>query len=687
MKKMLRIIGIVLIPVLVSLLLPFRISHAAANITVSYSNADDTIEVRPATSDLVTFTLSDIADKLSNKSLLQKNSGQWVLRANLLIKGDEDDSSDLHLEIENETLRLKSDAEGFVWLKIFNADATIRDASITSINGSGDFDENISDGRAFILAKYNSILDIFDSEIGYLGYPAGESYGLSWRVPLGDKDEYRVTGTVEGSDIHHNYYGIYTHSAEEMVFRGNQIRNNISYGLDPHDDSNNFLVEDNDAFENGRHGIIFSKRCENNIIRNNRSFNNFLTGIMLDKDSNNNIVENNTTYGNINGIALYGSSKNTVRNNTVYENDRGILAKDNSENNTIEGNTVTDQFQYGIYFYNGAENNTIEANEVSTSLDWGIYLKTPSNEVLRNTLTGNTVGIYLFGNDASGNILDSNTIAESLRDGIVIKQGGNNKLEKNEVLSSANHGIVLRNSAENILAENLTSENGNHGIYLYDGSRKTLIEDNESSANGGRGIYLKGSDANTIRNNTTEDNASYGIFAFDSSENEFSGDTILGNFRDFYYGKEGADNTVYVDNERIMVKVSDSASSFKAISRDQAVLENNRGLETTITPETAFLENNLASREVWIDPALLWIIPQSGSGKISLTSWHDEVDGTKQWQGTFGNALIRIGGLTPGGNYRFLVNGAEVSTHTADSAGEVQFNYDGGNAKKSYEIK
>ena len=114
-------------------------------------------------------------------------------------------------------------------------------------------------------------MNIYDSDIGYLGYQAGVSYGLSWKVqePAEMLDAINVYGTVENTVIHHNYYGAYSFGAEGMVWRNNEFYNNIEYGLDPHDDSDNLLIEGNNAHHNGNNGIICSKRCNNLTIRNN----------------------------------------------------------------------------------------------------------------------------------------------------------------------------------------------------------------------------------------------------------------------------------------------------------------------------------------------------------------------------------------------------------------------------------
>ncbi|CAM9773108.1 unnamed protein product, partial [Discosporangium mesarthrocarpum] len=60
-------------------------------------------------------------------------------------------------------------------------------------------------------------LDIVDSEMGYLGYQASESYGLAWKVRGFCKDKSNpgifdgvgVYGDILRSDIHHLFFGMY----------------------------------------------------------------------------------------------------------------------------------------------------------------------------------------------------------------------------------------------------------------------------------------------------------------------------------------------------------------------------------------------------------------------------------------------------------------------------------------------
>ncbi len=133
-------------------------------------------------------------------------------------------------------------------------------------------DKNYQDGRSYILVKDGSRMDVIDSEIAYLGYPRPHDlpyspYGISWKMSTEKLGKLLPTGEVINSKFHHNYFGAYTFGATGMLWRGNEFYENVRYGLDPHDDSNGFLVENNIFRNNGTHGLIFSKRCINNMIR------------------------------------------------------------------------------------------------------------------------------------------------------------------------------------------------------------------------------------------------------------------------------------------------------------------------------------------------------------------------------------------------------------------------------------
>ena len=231
-------------------------------------------------------------------------------------------------------------------------------------------------------------MDVINSEIGYLGYaglpkrggPFGGSYGISWKNNNQGFRNNLLTGVVTGNKFHHNYFGLYTYGVTGMLVRGNEAYENIQYGFDPHDDSNNMLIADNRAYRNGNHCIIISRRCFQNAIVGNESFDNRLHGIMLDRQSNNNLVQSNKVYGNVDGIAVYASDGNVILNNEIRDNVRGIRLNAQSRGNYSEENNISGN-ERGIYIYGQSVKNTLVKNEVRGN-EIGITVKDASENSL-----------------------------------------------------------------------------------------------------------------------------------------------------------------------------------------------------------------------------------------------------------------------------------------------------------------
>ncbi len=351
----------------------------------------------------------------------------------------------------------------FVYLKAESGTINIDNVKIYSWdNPSEQVDEDESNGRAYILAKYASTLNIRNSDIGYLGSKDGESYGISWR-DVGETDDgfvTRVTGEVINSKIHHNYYGIYTYQAQNMTFRGNEFYSNIRYGFDPHDYSHHFTVEENLAYNNGAHGFIISRGCNNFIFRNNRSYDNadpgsnLAHGFMLDPggadidkpqvSSSNNLLENNEAYNNEGyGIRILGSSDNTLRNNHFHGNEMGISIDTDSDRNLFQNNRLEENRKYGFY----------------------------------------------------------------------IRENQGNQLLANQVNRNAGEGIEIRKAVDLLIEENTISANGSHGVDMSDSAKNNLLVRNRIENNGGYGISVSGSTSTKNRwsQNQISDNQAGGI--------------------------------------------------------------------------------------------------------------------------------------------------------------------------------
>ncbi|HRW03696.1 MAG TPA: NosD domain-containing protein [Caldilineaceae bacterium] len=378
---------------------------------------------------------------INNEELLaDEGNGVYSLKVNLELKRH------TVLLIEGPQvnwLKLQSNQRGAVRIFADSANIGIKQAKITSWDPDlNDVDHEINDGRAHIRVN-NGRMDIVRSEIAYLGQPklrnsGGGVYGLSWRVENSSRFEHELTtGSFEDNDIHDNYMGFYSFGATAMTIRNNRVYNNVEYGLDPHDDSNNFIVENNEVFGNGNHGIIFSRRCVNNIIRNNRSYNNALHGIMLDRESNNNSVYNNYVQGNVDGIALWRSDLNAIYNNQVIENQRGIRLNRRAADNVVYDNQIQGSEQYGVYLYEESRanwffNNTAQENRV------GFYIRSLNNYVFDNTVSGGQSAIYLTP-EAAGNQIARNQLTGS-ETGLYLKTAPDELIADN----------IFQNNRENI---------------------------------------------------------------------------------------------------------------------------------------------------------------------------------------------------------------------------------------------
>lgn len=388
--------------------------------TITYDPQTNTIEIYGRGQE---FSLSDIRAKFGDKYLQKLSSGEWYLKSKIYLHS----GTALKLN-KNEVswLKMASNKNGYVYILAYNSILEMNGVKITSWDEhQNTYDQDLTDGRSFILAKDGSRMDFYNSEFAYLGFDRPEnfplsSYGVSWRMSNGRLGATLLTGEVTGSKFHHNYFGAFTFGATGMRWSGNEFYENIRYGLDPHDDSNGFLVENNIVRNNGSHGIIFSKRCTYNIIRNNLSYNNKGHGIMLHEKSDNNFIGGNTLYGNTDGIAIWNSGINIIRENNIYGNNKsGIRANANSAGNFVADNRIRDNKKNGIYLYDGAGSNIIQNNSLSHNRN-ALYVKTNANSIRSNKLEKNTVGIFLLGG-AADNKLSDNRIAYNFSYGIYVK--------------------------------------------------------------------------------------------------------------------------------------------------------------------------------------------------------------------------------------------------------------------------
>eukprot|EP00903_Cladosiphon_okamuranus_P017354 g15988.t1 len=272
-------------------------------------------------------------------------------------------------------------------------------------------------------------MDIINSEMGYLGYDASESYGLTWKVrgfceDLSNPqvfDDVDVFGDIKDSDIHHMYYGMYSYGHQGGVWTNNLMHDNFQYGFDPHDDSDYLTIAGNKVYNNVNHGIIASKRCNNVKIYDNdvRDGGAEAVGIYLHRSADDfEVYDNVITNMQDAGIAIMESFNADIHDNVIDGAEFGVRMNMGAGNNKVYDNVFNDISAVGFFTYFGSKdeplvgggrpfNNEFHDNLV-TNTRIGVKLKTADGiSITDNEFTG-TVEIEF--NDAKDTVWSGNKL-------------------------------------------------------------------------------------------------------------------------------------------------------------------------------------------------------------------------------------------------------------------------------------
>ncbi|MEM7385864.1 MAG: right-handed parallel beta-helix repeat-containing protein [Verrucomicrobiota bacterium] len=497
---------------------PFPNGFAALRAKVRWAASSNTIYVTgPGKA-----SLSDIKDLRQTAPLDELGDGVWLLRSNLVIEN----GAQLVLhgfeelgDVEHLRLLSENRENGFVRIMADWGSIDIRGTRITSWDPVGRKvdEETETFGRANIAVRSRldkvdgvtpreSRMDIFDSEIGYLGYQASESYGLSWKVLGFDGvdqsifEEVEVYGDIQNSEIHHNHFGVYTYGLSGGQWENNEVHHNIVYGFDPHDDSDDLLIRNNVVHHNGSHGIIASKRCDHLRIIGNRSYNNAFHGIMLHRECDDTVVDGNECFDNgLAGIAIFATNRCLIINNQCLRNgDAGIRFTVGASDNVVYGN-VLDGNETGFSFFKGND---------------------PPNPGEDGRPKRNRLGAFV---DLDGNgelELVGNTILNSLDEAVRMIDGDGNVIQGNAFSvdrAGQPASLLLVDSDENLLRSNDFSAASVVELVGEDLSTTTYFENQESLR-----IVKEGSARAVFRDDTSEEENSGPVHVVDGRLDEWS---------------------------------------------------------------------------------------------------------------------------------------------------------------------
>ncbi|MET0126595.1 MAG: mannuronan 5-epimerase AlgG [Pseudomonas caspiana] len=297
------------------------------------------------------MNIQDLAKKVPKQYLSEVSPGVYIARLPILVKAD----ATFEVDKKAHELRLSQEKGSFLVNegKLFMSD--------TQLNGWREKTNSLStfrtpkEFRPFLLSWGGSETYIINTKMASLGYDQSKSYGvsISQYTPNTAKQMNKPdpTGWIVGSEFSDMWYGFYCYETKDFVVKGSTYRDNIVYGIDPHDRSHGLIIAENNVYgTKKKHGIIISREVNDSFIFNNKSHDNKLSGLVLDRNSVNNIVAYNDIYKNhTDGITLYESGDNLLWGNKVIANRRHGIRVRNSVNIKLYENIAMANGLLGVY--------------------------------------------------------------------------------------------------------------------------------------------------------------------------------------------------------------------------------------------------------------------------------------------------------------------------------------------------
>jgi aldose sugar dehydrogenase len=365
------------------------------------------------------LNFTDVNNVLHDPKILHRERSLlkiWFLNANLLIKN----ASKFYINsTDTDWLKINSTA-GHAYTVESRGSLVIDSVRITSWDtikhnyGNTNSDGTYPRSSIFLNANNDSLgatANITKSEIAYLGYKYPHRFGLTYYGGAGSN--------IQNSKIHHLWYGFYSDGSHNIIIENNKFYNNTLYGIDPHSKSHDLTIRNNSVYNNGKHGIICSTDCYNITIEMNKVFCNAQNGITLYRNVTDSVIRYNTVYDNKNDqISLNYGYRNAIYNNNIKNGEFGIRISNESSNNLIHNNIITNQSKYGFYALEGSSQNKISSNTIINASIYALYVQDPttSNNIFAaNQLSENkqdAIRLYNLGNK-SGTLFINNTIGDT----------------------------------------------------------------------------------------------------------------------------------------------------------------------------------------------------------------------------------------------------------------------------------
>ena len=297
-------------------------------------------------------TPSDIAEAMPKAHFESLGEGVFIARMPLFVA----QGATLHIGGESsKELRLSEEGGAFL---ANDGQLFITGSKLLGWRESEKGPAEFRDGkkfRPFLLAWGGTETYISGSIVSHLGYAASKSYGISisqYSPGMVDRMGRKPPmAWLIDSEFVDNWYGFYCYEADDLVIARNVYRDNIVYGIDPHDRSHGLIIARNEVFgTKKKHGIIVSREVNDSWIFGNRSHHNKLSGFVLDRSSVRNVVANNTAFANgSDGYTIYESPDNLLWDNHAVGNKRHGIRVRNSVRIKLYGNRAIANGSSGVY--------------------------------------------------------------------------------------------------------------------------------------------------------------------------------------------------------------------------------------------------------------------------------------------------------------------------------------------------
>jgi len=324
-------------------------------------------------------TLPQVATEINNPSIIEdKGNGEYIIRATL-------QASHAKLTI--------SSTDGVSWLKItknyglyyYYASGLISGVKITSWdeNTSSVIDNAGAASRAWIRFYRTTDATIQNSELAYLGHgtEAASARGISF------EGSGSTNVHIDNVEFHHDHYAFYSSYLTNSDLKNSNFHNNDKYDIDPHTNTNNFVIANNHVHDSqAQIGIICSYNCYSITIEGNTVEGSTSSGITFSRNMHDSVVRNNIIFNTPTAISVGNSPNNEIYGNTIHDVSRGIYFSTSStegiaQNNLAHDNTIS-KATYAL-ISSSAPVNTVKHNFIdSGTVSYEYYLTANSKFVI-----------------------------------------------------------------------------------------------------------------------------------------------------------------------------------------------------------------------------------------------------------------------------------------------------------------